>query len=714
MADTPTTGNDIINGTVNNDTIDALAGNDWIYGKEGNDSLKGGEGNDVLAGDAGNDTLDGGAHTSGWGDFATYLSAKAGISADLTAGTVSDGLGGTDTLIGIEGVYDTSFNDTLKGSAAQDFFFLNGGGDDVVDGQGGADYVLFNSSVVTSGVTVDLLAGTATGAFTGNDKLTSIENVQGSFFDDKLTLANFEGGSAYGWAGNDVLTGGTLSDNLRGGSGNDTLIGGNGSGTDAVLYHDTEASSDGGTKPLTGKGVTVNLKTGTATDNWGDTDTISGVEFIGGSTLDDALTGGNPANGSGTTDGFEGFRGLGGNDTIDGGAGFDRAYYDNSPAAVTVALGGTSNGTAADGWGGTDTLINIEEVRGSSFADTLTGSDSGVYESFEGRAGNDIIDGKGGWDRASYATSTAGVTVDLAAGTASDGLGGTDTLRNIEEVRGSELNDTITGDANNNRLEGRAGDDTLDGGAGTQDVVRYDGSASAVSVNLDKGVATGGSGNDVLSNIEIVWGSSFDDTLIGNAQQNGLRGGAGNDTIDGGAGADAAILTGTRSLYTVTTQANGRTVTSTAEGTDTLSNIERLYFSDQRVAFDTTGTAGDGVLMLAALMGKAAVQNPALAGVAITYADSAGGLSKFAETLVSSGVTASLAGGADHTSFAKLLLRNVVGSDADAGMVSLLVGLLDNGSFTQASLLATAAGLDMNRTQINLTGLADTGIVYTV
>jgi Ca2+-binding RTX toxin-like protein len=713
MADTPTTGNDTINGTANNDTIDALAGNDWIYGKEGNDSLKGGEGSDILAGDAGNDTLDGGTHGSGWGDFAAFLSATAGISVDLTAGTASDGLGGTDTLIGIEGVYDTAFNDTLKGSSAQDFFFLNWGGNDTVDGQGGSDYVIFNSSVITSGVTVDLLAGTASGAFTGTDKITSIENVQGTFFDDKLTLANFEGGSAYGWAGNDVLTGGGLSDNLRGGSGNDTLIGGaSPNGADAVLYHDTE--SDGGGKTLTGKGVTVNLNTGTATDNWGDTDTISGIEFVGGSSLNDALTGGNPANGSASTDGFEGFRGLGGDDTIDGGTGFDRAYYDNSPAAVTVTLGGTSNGTAADGWGGTDTLINIEEVRGSAFVDVLTGSDSGGFESFEGRAGNDVIDGKGGQDRASYQTSPAAVVVDLTLASASDGFGGTDTLRNVERVRGSAYNDKITGDTNNNNLEGLGGDDTLDGGAGTLDVVNYESSPSAVTVNLETGVATGGSGNDVLSNLEVAWGSAFDDTLVGNAQNNGVRGGGGNDVIDGSAGTDAALFKGARSLYTVTAQANGRTVTSSAEGTDTLSNIERLYFSDQRVAFDTTGTAGDGVLVLSALMGKAAVQNMALAGIAITYADSAGSLSQLAETVVSSGIAAGLAGGADHTSLAKLLMRNVLGSDADAGMVGFLVTLLNNGTFTPASLLATAATLDANRIQIDLTGLAQTGIVYTV
>jgi hypothetical protein len=42
--------------------------------------------------------------------------------------------------------------------------------------------------------------------------------------------------------------------------------------------------------------------------------------------------------------------GQGGNDTIDGGGGYDRADYTNSTTGVNVTLGGTSNGTASDGW----------------------------------------------------------------------------------------------------------------------------------------------------------------------------------------------------------------------------------------------------------------------------------------------------------------------------------------------------------------------------
>ena len=94
--------------------------------------------------------------------------------------------------------------------------------------------------------------------------------------------------------------------------------------------------------------------------------------------------------------------------------------------------------------------------------------------------------------------------VDLSVGIAQDGFGGTDTLVNIEQVRGSEFgDDTLIGDAGNNRLEGRDGNDTL----------------------------IGGEGFDNLS------GGSGDDTLDGSAGGHDfLEGGLGNDVLIGSAG----------------------------------------------------------------------------------------------------------------------------------------------------------------------------------
>ena len=105
---------------------------------------------------------------------------------------------------------------------------------------------------------------------------------------------------------------------------------------------------------------------------------------------------------------------------------------------------------------GNDTFTGIEGVFGGGGDDILTGGlaangvvwTDGLSEVFRGEAGNDTIDGGQGYDRVDYTSSTAGVVVtlnDTLDGSASDGLGGTDVLRNIEGVRGSAFNDTLTG-----------------------------------------------------------------------------------------------------------------------------------------------------------------------------------------------------------------------------------------------------------------------------
>ena len=87
----------------------------------------------------------------------------------------------------------------------------------------------------------------------------------------------------------------------------------------------------------------------------------------------------------------------------------------------------------------------------------------------------------------------------------------------------------------------------------------------------------GGAGNDSLS------GLAGADTLNGGAGNDTLTGGAGNDSLDGGIGIDTATYSGVRANYVVSVVDGIGTVTSVADGTDTLSGIERLQFADQLV-----------------------------------------------------------------------------------------------------------------------------------
>jgi len=146
---------------------------------------------------------------------------------------------------------------------------------------------------------------------------------------------------------------------------------------------------------------------------------------------------------------------------------------------------------------GRDVLINIEALRGSAFADQLSGSDAlGIFESLEGREGNDTLNGGLGIDRADYESAPAGVVILLTSGRASDGYAGTDKLLGIENIRGTHFySDNISGDTLANLLEGLGGKDTLFG---------FD-------------------GNDTLE------GGDGNDLLIGGRGADSLVGGAGSD-----------------------------------------------------------------------------------------------------------------------------------------------------------------------------------------
>src|SRR5205085_4126577 len=102
----------------------------------------------------------------------------------------------------------------------------------------------------------------------------------------------------------------------------------------------------------------------------------------------------------------------------------------------------------------------IENLTGSNFNDTLIGNAGNNI--LVGGAGNDILNGAAGIDAASYVTATSGVTVNLGLTTAQNtSSAGTDTLLNIENVTGSNFNDTLTGNASNNVINGGAGTDTV-------------------------------------------------------------------------------------------------------------------------------------------------------------------------------------------------------------------------------------------------------------
>lgn len=520
----------LIDGSRHDDVIRGGAGSDVLMGGDGFDRLFGGAGNDLLVGGAGRDVLLGG---DGF-DIIDYSGSSAGIRIDLRETVGSGGDAEGDLFDSIESVIGSAFADVLVGDRGANV--LNGGagadvidggaGDDVLNGGSGADILrggtgfdVADYSGGSSGVTVDLQAGAGSGGDAEGDRLSGIEGVIGTAFDDTLIAA----------ASGSLLAGGAGADRLYGSTGVDTA--------------DYSASATG---------VSIDLSTGTGTGGDAEGDILSDIERVIGSAQADVLTGGA---------GNDVLAGGGGADWLDGGAGSDTADYSASRGAVRIDLAaGTGSGGDAEG----DTLVSIESVRGSALADVLAGSAGADILSggagddvLIGRGGGDLLVGGAGFDTVSYADAAEGVTLDVPNGTGSGDAAG-DVLVEVEALLGSAYADRLfaggairqlDGGAGDDLLVGSAGDDRLIGGRGADridggdgfDTADYSGSAEGVAVYLATGIGTAGDAlGDRLTSIERLVGSNFADVLEGDGRGTSLVGGAGADMLIGASVLDRA------------------------------------------------------------------------------------------------------------------------------------------------------------------------------
>ncbi|MBR0872293.1 hypothetical protein JQ633_18150 [Bradyrhizobium tropiciagri] len=504
--------------------------NDFLFGNGVANVLTGGKGNDFMGGGGGDDVIDGGA---GY-DTSDYANATAGITVVLSATSSVTGNSsvGTDTLISVENIRGTNFADSFTATTS---FVGENRGFTEFEGLGGNDVITGNSSTrvaygfAASGVTVDLLAGTAFSTAAGDAAGIGVDSFAGVVGPNDFNAVNAVRGSQL--ADNITAAGARGFFQFIGLGGNDTLTG----STEAINNFDFNLARYD-YPVVAGKvntGVVVVLDTvSTVSDKPGGTaagtDTLIDIERVRGSDLADSFTANAGFDGPYGNENF--FEGGGGNDTISGN-GHTWAQYSDAFAAVTVNLqtgiGQSTAGGDAAGVG-IDTLTGVNGVLGSRFADTLIGSNGAQAEQFYGDAGNDTINGGGGLlDRVVYQGAPAGVTVNLATQTATDGFGTADTIINIEGVLGSEFNDWITGDSNDNRLIGQDGDDYLAGGAGND-------------------ILVGDDGVDLYANAFGTGGTDFDtgnDVLIGGAGADTLTGGNGGDTFVYAPGSGADVVT---------------------------------------------------------------------------------------------------------------------------------------------------------------------------
>jgi len=542
-----------------------------------------------------------------------------GTTADAAANTiVGSPLG--DRLLGLGG------DDVINAGAGDDFIQMWSStssaliGNATINGGEGYDFLSYYNGLL-SPITVNL-ATHSSSSLHGNLTLSSIESVQGT-------------------SNNDTFIGGDLSHSLNsigavfsekffGGAGNDTIIGSPGSDIPAIAEYSNKFST---------QVVIANLKTGLVIDGLGGIDTLYNVREIRAGVGNDQLTGGGLTR---STSGIfsERFRGNAGNDVINGNnaysdgnlASSDRADYANnsSTQAINVNL---ATGVAFDGLGGTDTLIDIDQVYGGAGNDTIIGSNAN--ETFDGGSGSDTITGGGGSDTVSYRQSTAGVIVNLGSGnitvdatsfsitgmvgsktvvasTAIDGKGDADTLTGINSAEGSDYSDYLRGTdsvTSRSSLAGNAGSNFLVGGAGAS-IANYHatplsfGGINASLAPNSSGVVTVQNkfgGIDTLINIKGLSGTNSNDTLTGGTSDDQLRGNGGSDTLDGGAGSDWAVYVVDPSAVYVNLAAgtakdgwNGLGGLLALGGTDKLINIENIegsQYNDYLI-----GSSGDNLI----------------------------------------------------------------------------------------------------------------------
>jgi Ca2+-binding RTX toxin-like protein len=329
---------------------------------------------------------------------------------------------------------------------------------------------------------------------------------------------------------------------------------------------------------------------GAGGDDWleGDQDNDrldggAGVDFLVGGTGGDILNGG---------DGDDEIVGGDGADTIDGGAGIDYLYVD-APGFADIVVGPASPGTGQVSISNIELILlndfgsrvmggaNVDAVLGGLGADEihggggddilagLDGSDSLYGDSGDdligADSGNDLIDGGDGVDALDMSNATGSLTIDLRITTGQWSSLGFDVIKNVEDLYGSDQDDTLKGNLDANALDGGgggdhlvglSGDDTLVGGAGNDwlegglgadkleggdgvDLASYAGAAGGVTAylggaNLNAGEASG----DTYVDVENLEGSTFADMLGGTDLANALTGLSGNDFLYGGGGDD--------------------------------------------------------------------------------------------------------------------------------------------------------------------------------
>jgi Ca2+-binding RTX toxin-like protein len=698
-------GNDVLNGLAGDDTLLGGNGHDWLDGGADVDTLTGGGGNDtygvdnigdvvvenagqgtdlvqswvnhtldanlenlqllgtgplngagnglanILYASGGNNVLDGDAGT----DTASYqYGATASVTASLAVTTAqATGGSGSDTLLSIENLIGSTYNDVLTGNAAanrlnggagadtlaggdgDDTYLVDDAGDSVVENSGEGTDIVQSAVSHTLAANVENLALTGTAALNGTGN-TLANTLQGNGAANRLT-GGAGADTLKGGGGNDTLYGGTGADTLNGGTGNDTygvdnlgdsVVESAGQGIDIVqsaVSHTLAANVENltltGTAALNGTGNALNntlqgngatnvLNGGAGADtlkSWGGNDTLyggTGADTLIGGTGNDTYgvdnAGDSVVENAGT-----------GIDTVQSSVSYTlAANVENLRLLGTANLNGTGNGLAnvLNGGAGANTLKGgggNDTLKGGAGADTLNGGTGNDTYGVD-NAGDSVVENAGaGIDTVQSAVSyTLAANIEnlqLLGAAALNGTGNNlaNTLQGngaANRLNGGAGADTLKGGGGNDALYGGAGADTLTGGTGN-DTYRVDNAGDVV-------VESAGQGTDTVQSwVNYTLGANLENLrLLGTAPLNGTGNGlanvlyanSGNNILKGGTGADTVSY-----QYGATAGVTASLAVTTAQatggsGSDTLLSIENLTGSAYKDAL--TGNAAANAL----------------------------------------------------------------------------------------------------------------------
>ena len=533
-------------GVIRGDTgygIHVLGNHDDVITNSG--TILGGNGTAIETG-AGNDQviLTGGEidsliHGGGGQDTLDLTSLTDSVMLDRDAGQFS-GTAAVNAISGFQTILLGGGDDTM--TASSDFGTVNmGDGNDSVALTGGAASDLLDggsgtNTIDLTAVTVSLTVDTNLGTFGGLDWFASAVNFQ-----------SFLLGS-----GDDTLTASSVLDTVNLGAGDDRLVLLDGIGVATLM----DGGDGNDTLDMSAVTEAVSLDTGAAT-----------------------LTG--TVTTYGTVQNFETFIFGSGDDTLTNAASISSANLGDGNDLVVLADGSNVSGTL-DGGAGTDTLdltaifgdfglgLGTRPDLANGFADVVTG-----FEVVLLNDGNDTL-----------ASAASLVSVTLGSG-----------------------NDLVilNGGGISGLLQGGSGNDTLDLSA----------ASTALTVRMMAGTVAGTAWVSQFSNFrEVIGGSGADDIavgagatvgyeLVGGGGDDTLTGGAGNDTLDGGSGTnrlvvtsgDVVLVAATRAASTVTEVGDGTWRVVGGGGTDVLTGVAHVQFTDQTLMLVATG--GGGTLTVA-------------------------------------------------------------------------------------------------------------------